>query len=88
MNIAKPMTVTENSAKPIWAAEADSFYEKQGWNTTEEIDIIDDGAKQVTTHFFHCNTLAFIYTECEEIARELLPVTNGTLQDDGMMPAK
>jgi len=46
------MTVTENSAKPIWATEADSFYGKQGWNATEEIDIIDDGGKQVTAHFF------------------------------------
>jgi hypothetical protein len=52
VNIAKPMTVTENSAKPIWATEADSFYGKQGWNATEEIDIIDDGGKQVTAHFF------------------------------------
>ena len=29
VNIAKAMTVTENSAKPIWAADADSYYEKQ-----------------------------------------------------------
>jgi hypothetical protein len=32
--------------------------------------------------------LAFVYTGCEEVARALLPVTKGTLQDDGMVPAK
>mmetsp|Transcript_3104 Transcript_3104/g.7378 ORF Transcript_3104/g.7378 Transcript_3104/m.7378 type:complete len:145 (-) Transcript_3104:30-464(-) len=45
VNIAKAMTVTENSLKPIWAADADSYYEKQGWGEAEEVDggVVDDG---------------------------------------------
>ena len=48
VNIAKPMTVSERSQKAIWSAEADSYFEKEGWvdgndegNATE---IQDDGA--------------------------------------------
>ena len=42
VNIAKPMTVSDRSKKAIWHAEADSYFEKEGW-TEEGGEIKDDG---------------------------------------------
>lgn len=36
VNLAKPMTVTERSQKAVWHAEADSYFDKQGWNLDED----------------------------------------------------
>mmetsp|Transcript_3114 Transcript_3114/g.7331 ORF Transcript_3114/g.7331 Transcript_3114/m.7331 type:complete len:135 (-) Transcript_3114:379-783(-) len=44
VNFAKPMTVTENSNKAIWhSADADAFFDKQGWGDDGEPLITDDG---------------------------------------------
>ncbi len=45
VNIAKPMTVTENSAKAIWHSEADTFFEKQGWGDDGDPVVTDDGVE-------------------------------------------
>ena len=47
VNNAKPMTVTERSQKAIWHAEADSYFDKEGWNLGEDpsAPVVDDVAK-------------------------------------------
>ncbi len=42
VNIAKPLTVSERSQKAIWHADADSYFEKEGWT---EDPIADDGVE-------------------------------------------
>jgi len=46
VNTAKPMTVTERSQKAVWHAEADSYFDKEGWNLDEDpsAPVADDGA--------------------------------------------
>jgi RNA recognition motif-containing protein len=36
VNLAKPMTVTERSQKAVWHADADSYFDKEGWNLEED----------------------------------------------------
>jgi peptidyl-prolyl isomerase E (cyclophilin E) len=36
VNLAKPMTVSERSQKAVWHAEADSYFDKEGWNLEED----------------------------------------------------
>jgi RNA recognition motif-containing protein len=48
VNAAKPMTVSERSQKAIWHAEADSYFDKEGWNLEEDpssAPVADDMAK-------------------------------------------
>mmetsp|Transcript_33362 Transcript_33362/g.68893 ORF Transcript_33362/g.68893 Transcript_33362/m.68893 type:complete len:134 (-) Transcript_33362:2267-2668(-) len=44
VNVAKPMTVTERSAKAVWHADADTYFEKEGWGNEDEPIVTDDGA--------------------------------------------
>ena len=44
VNVAKPMTVTERSQKAVWHADADSYFDKEGWNLDQEPStiVVDD----------------------------------------------
>ena len=45
VNLAKPISAAERTGKAVWHAEADSYFEKEGW-TEDSTQLIKDDGKE------------------------------------------